>query len=698
MELLGPDFGVYHGSPLPFGASIGRNGVNFSLFSKLATRVSLVLFYPGEAEPLLELPLDDSRNLTGNVWHIFLRDIDPRVEYGYRLDCIPNTRPHIQRFFPDKVLLDPRAKAVTGGEVWRGDEKRLTKIWPASRNRRSLIVDDFFEWELDKPLNIPLSESVLYEMHVRGFTSHASSGVSRPGTYIGLTDKIPYLKELGVTAVELLPVAEFEEVEEPRFNPKTGERLVNFWGYQPISFFAPKASYASDPYFGSQVREFKEMVKRFHAAGIEVILDVVFNHSAEGDERGSTSSFRGIDNETYYMLDQQTGRYHDYSGCGNTMNCNHPIVRNMIIDCLHYWVTEMHVDGFRFDLASILGRGQNGEVLANPPLLENIAGDPILANTKIIAEAWDAAGLYQVGSFPAWGRWAEWNGRFRDEVRRFVKGDPGLTQSLANRLTGSPDLYRSSSRHPYHSINFITAHDGFTLHDLVSYNEKHNEANGEENRDGGNDNYSWNCGEEGDSSDPEVLALRQRQMKNFAALLLLSHGVPMLLAGDEFGRTQKGNNNAYCQDSEISWIDWRLRKKNAEFFRFVQRLIVFRKQHKIMRPENFADDPWQDGPRVHWHGVRLHEPDWNFNSHTLAAHFFGPSERKDADHVYLVANSHWEAHEFQLPVLGRKRWHRFLDTSLGSPDDIVRPGFEADLSNQFTYPVGPRSVVVLVGK
>jgi isoamylase len=698
LELMSPDFGVYQGSPLPFGATPARSGINFSVYSKLATSVKLVLFYPGDSEILLELPLDPHRNRTGNVWHLFLRGIDPRVEYGFRLDCKPNLRPHIQRFVPDQIMLDPYAKAVTGGEVWRGDEKRLTKIWPSMRPRRNLVVDDLFEWELDQPLNIPLSRSVLYELHVRGFTAHSSSGVSRPGTYLGLTEKIPYLRELGVTAVELLPVAEFEEVEEPRFNAQTGERLVNFWGYQPMSFFAPKASYASDPYFGAQVREFKEMVKRFHGAGIEVILDVVFNHSAEGNERGPAFSFRGIDNETFYMLDPETGRYHDYSGCGNTLNCNHPVVRNMIIDCLHYWVTEMHVDGFRFDLASILGRGQNGEVLANPPLLEHIAGDPVLANTKIIAEAWDAAGLYQVGSFPAWGRWAEWNGKYRDEVRRFVKGDAGMVTALARRLIGSPDLYRSSNRHPFHSINFVTCHDGFTLNDLVSYNDKHNEANGERNRDGCKDNNSWNCGVEGETNDPNVLALRQRQIKNFAALLLLSHGVPMLLAGDEFGRTQRGNNNAYCQDNELGWVDWRLRKKNAELFRFFQRLIAFRKQCKVLRPERFADDPSQEEVRVHWHGVRLHEPDWSYHSHTLAAHFFGPSERRDAEHVYVIANAHWEAHDFELPVLGRKNWHRFVDTSLASPDDVARLGFEAELTNQVSYPVGPRSVVVLVGK
>lgn len=680
------------------GATPMRSGVNFAIYSKRATTVRLVLFYPGDAESLLELPLDPNRNRTGNVWHIFLQGIDPRVEYAYSLDRKPNLRPHFNRFYPDEVMLDPYAKAVTGGEVWRGDEKRLAKIWPTPRPRRSLVVDDLFEWELDQPLKVPLADSVLYELHVRGFTAHNSANVGRPGTFLGLTEKIPYLKELGVTAVELLPVTEFEEVEEPRFNPKTKERLVNLWGYNPISFFAPKSSYSSNPFFGAQVREFKEMVKRFHEAGIEVILDVVFNHTGEGDERGPTTSFRGIDNETYYMLDPETGRYLDYSGCGNTLNCNHPVVRSMVIDCLHYWVTEMHIDGFRFDLASILGRGQDGAVLANPPLLENIAGDPILADTKLIAEAWDAAGLYQVGSFPAWGRWAEWNGKFRDEVRRFVKGEPGMVPALAKRLIGSPDLYRSSERHPYHSINFITAHDGFTLNDLVSYNEKHNLANGENNQDGSSDEASWNYGVEGETADPAVLQLRQQAMKNFATLLLLSHGVPMILAGDEFGRTQKGNSNAYCQDNEISWVDWRMRKKNAEQFRFFQRLIAFRKLHKVLRCEHFADDPSQERCHIHWHGVNLHEPDWNYNSHTLAGHFFGVSDRGHDEHIFLIANAHWEPHEFQLPVLGGYHWHRFVDTSLAPPDDIARPNFEVELGYQLTYMAAARSVVVLVGK
>jgi glycogen operon protein len=614
------------------------------------------------------------------------------------MDKQPNHLPHLHRFQPEKILLDPFARAVTGGEIWRGDEKRWEKEWPTMRSRRSLITGGHFDWQLDQPLSVPLTDSIIYELHVKGFTCHPNSGVSKPGTYLGLTEKIPYLKELGVTAVELLPVNEFEELEEPRFNPLTGERLVNFWGYQTISFFAPKAAYASDKRLGRQVWEFQEMVRRFHEAGIEVILDVVFNHTAEGNEGGSTVSFRGLDNKTYYLLDEETGQYKNYSGVGNTMNCNHPVVRRMILDCLRYWVTEMHVDGFRFDLASILGRGRNGEVLANPPLLELIAADPILADTKIIAEAWDAAGLYQVGTFPSWGRWAEWNGKFRDEVRRFVKGDNGQVRNLARRLIGSPDLYRTSARTPGHSINFVTCHDGFTMHDLVSYNEKHNEANGESNRDGGNQNWSWNCGVEGETDDPNILGLRQRQFKNHAALLLASQGVPMILAGDEFGRTQGGNNNTYCQDNEIGWVDWSLLEKNRDLFRFFRLMIAFRKHHRSLRCDEFIDVHGPDGARVHWHGVNLHEPDWAHHSHTLAMHILGCPGEAGTEHIYLIANAHWEDHVFHLPVLPKERWYRFLDTFLPSPDDITEPGSEVLLESQRSYPVKSRSVVILVGR
>jgi isoamylase len=507
-------------------------------------------------------------------------------------------------------------------------------------------------------------------------------------------EKIPYLKELGVTAVELMPVTEFEECDNPRRNLLTGQRLKNFWGYQPVSFFAPKASYARNGEPGGAVREFKAMVKALHEAGIEVILDMVFNHTAEGDEAGATFCFRGLDNPTFYLLDPKTGRYLDYSGCGNTTNCNHPVLRFLILTSLRYWVTEMHVDGFRFDLASILGRGRDGSVLPNPPLLETIAADPVLAQTKLIAEAWDAAGLYQVGSFPSWGRWAEWNGKFRDDVRRFVRGEGGMASLLAIRLAGSPDLYRGSGRAPYHSINFVTSHDGFTLLDLVSYNQKHNQENGEANTDGNPENLSWNCGEEGPTASAAIGALRQRQTRNFAALLLLSQGVPMILAGDEAGRTQRGNNNAYCQDNETSWIDWGLQNQNAPLLRFVSRLVRFRKSHPSLRRRTFFED--EAAPAVAWHGFKRNQPDFSAESRWLAMHLL-PFEGDDD--IFLLANAHWLPHEFELPLLGpQKSWRLAVDTARDPPADIAEPGREAALPRQDAYPVGPRSVVVLVGR
>jgi glycogen operon protein len=559
---------------------------------------------------------------------------------------------------------------------------------------RSRVIDEEFDWGHEHPLNTPLADSVIYEMHVRGFTRDPSSGVSSPGTFRGVVEKIPYLQELGVTAVELMPVTEFEECDNPRRNLLTGEPLRNFWGYQPVSFFAPKAAYARDGRAGLPVHEFKEMVKALHQAGIEVILDMVFNHTGEGDERGATFCWRGLDNPTYYIVDPKTGRYLNYSGCGNTMNCNHPVVRFQILGALRYWVTEMHVDGFRFDLASILGRGRDGEVLPNPPLIEAIAADPVLAHVKLIAEAWDAAGLYQVGSFPSWGRWAEWNGRFRDEVRRYVKSDGGMTRLLAQRLSGSPDLYRGSARAPWHSINFITSHDGFTLEDLVSYNEKHNWENGEGNTDGHGDNLSWNCGEEGPSSRPEVLALRTRQQRNFLALLLLAQGVPMLLGGDEFGRTQGGNNNAYCQDSRTSWFDWSLLESNRPLFRFTSRLIRFRKLHPSLRRRTFFED--EKRPPLAWHGARLNKPDWDGPSRALGMHLTGA----DGDEpIYIFSNAHWEPCVFELPKLPAGRsWRCFLDTGLPGAQDAAEPGAEVPLPTGKTYAAGPRSVVVLVGR
>ncbi len=681
LQVIGPDFEISRGSPLPLGATLERGGINFAVFSKHATAVSLVLFLTGDPEPIAEFPLDPAHYRTGHIWHTFVSGLDPGVEYAYRMRREPNEAPHLHRFDPNALLQDPYGRAFSEDLPW-GQR--------TAAPRRSRILDTRFDWEHDQPLNTALADSIIYELHARGFTQHASSGVAHPGTYRGLIEKIPYLKELGITAVELMPVQEFEECEITRPSPQ-GAPLLNLWGFSPFGFFAPKAAYSSDRDPEAVVREFKTLVKEFHRAGIEVILDVVFNHTAEGDETGPTLSFRGLDNLVYYIVDPATGRYHNYTGCGNTVNCNHPVVRNFVLDCLHYWVTEMHVDGFRFDLASVLGRGRDGTVLSNPPLIERIAGDPVLADTKLIAEAWDAAGLYQVGSFPAWERWAEWNARFRDDVRRFVRGDAGMTSALAARLCGSPDLYGGSRRHPYHSINFVTCHDGFTLADLVSYNEKHNEANGEDNRDGAAENWSWNCGHEGPTADPEVLRLRRRQVKNLAVLLLLSAGVPMILGGDELGRTQQGNNNAYCQDNEVSWVNWELERWRRELLRFFRLLIRFRKADPLLRLRNGAE---RNHVRILWHGVKPGQPDWSWESRSLAMQVCGGEG--EAGGFYLIANAYWEPLTFELPKLpGGKRWGRVIDTARESPWDILDVGAKALARVGAAYRVEERSVVVL---
>ncbi len=650
-----------------------------------------MLFQPGAEDPFIELPLDLHSNRTGQVWHAFVEGLDAGVQYGYRFDMQPNPNPAVYRFNPSQVLLDPYARVLSYGAEW-GEPP------PESQSRRNgVVIENHFEWEDDQPLNIPLVDSVIYETHVRSFTRHPSSGVTHPGTFAGLMEKVPYLKQLGVTAVELLPVSEFEESDTDRVNPLTGERLLNLWGYQTVGFFAPNTAYSSNHADGEQVREFKRLVKSMHQAGIEVILDMVFNHTAEGDEHGPTWSFRGIDNSTYYMVDPETGKYLNYSGCGDTVNCNNPVVRDFILDCLHYWVMEMHVDGFRFDLASILGRGENGEVLKNPPLLERLAYDPVLANTKLIAEAWDAGGLYQVGTFPSWGRWAEWNGVFRDNIRKFVKGDPGMTSSLATRLLGSPDLYLSSAREPYHSINFVTCHDGFTLTDLVSYDEKHNLANGENNADGSNANYSWNCGSEGPREDSAINELRLRQRKNFAAILLASHGVPMILAGDEIGRTQQGNNNAYCQDNDVSWLDWRLAESNAGLLRFFRLMIAFRRRCKLLRRESF-ELHGEGGFHITWHGIKRNQPDWGEASHTVAMQLTQLYERGQREDLHFIANAYSGELEFDLPPIGEHEWFRLADTALPSPQDIAEDGQEFPLLSQESYRLQSHSVAIFVAK
>ena len=534
---------------------------------------------------------------------------------------------------------------------------------------------------------------------MRGFTRHSSSGVSQPGTYAGLVEKIPYLRELGVNCVELMPVFEFDEFENSRINEATGEQLFNYWGYSTVGFFAPKAGYAATGRYGMQRDEFKNMVKELHRAGIQVVLDVVFNHTAEGNENGPTIHFRGLDNRTYYMLTPE-GYYYNFSGTGNTFNCNNPVVRDYVHWCLRYWASEYHVDGFRFDLAAILARGLDGAPMTNPPLPEALAYDPLLRDCLLIAEAWDAGGLYQVGSFPNYFRWSEWNGKYRDTVRRFLKGDAGTAGDLATRLVGSPDLYKHRSA--LASVNFITCHDGFTLADLVSYNDKHNDANGEDNRDGANDNNSWNCGVEGPTDDEGVQRLRLRQMKNALLLLLVSQGIPMILSGDEVGRSQQGNNNAYNHDTPLTWFDWSLQEGNGELLRFVSRCIEFRMAHTILRGHHHptGDDQYGCGyPDVSWHGVNAWQPDWSETSRLVCLMRSGAAANGGTDHIYVAANAHWDNHDVELPVLpDGMRWHLFADTSVETPADVHDPGAEPVLTNQQWTTVGARSALVLVGR
>ena len=593
-------FDLRPGIPWPLGATVLPNGVNFAVYTRHATRCSLVLFEPGEGDPVAEIPfLPEFR--VGDVHAMTVFDLDPEeYEYGFRMEG-PFDPAAGHRFDDQRVLLDPAARAVVWRSVWRERDAH------AATPRGRVIADDF-DWEDDHPLGLPFEELLVYEMHVRGFTRHATSNVRYPGTFAGLREKILYLVELGVNCVELLPVFEFDETEVDRVNPETGERLVNYWGYSTLAFSAPKAGYAATGPCQSQADEFKTLIKTLHRNGIEVILDVVFNHTCEGNENGPTLCYRGLDNKSYYMLTPE-GYYYNFSGCGNTFNCNHLVVRDYVLNCLRSWVSDYHVDGFRFDLASILGRAPDGTPLANPPLLESLALDPVLGRTKLIAEAWDAGGLYQVGHFPAYGRWAEWNGKYRDCARKYLKGDMGQVGEMAQRFSGSPDLYYM--RGPAASVNFISCHDGFTLHDLVSYNDKHNEANGEQNRDGANDNSSWNCGAEGPTDDAAIQSLQKRQMKNALAMLFLSQGVPMILMGDEVGRSQRGNNNTYCQDNELSWLDWSLREKNNDLLHFCQELIAFRKAHPSLRHTHYAGA--QPGARgqleITWHGTQPWRPD-----------------------------------------------------------------------------------------
>jgi len=688
------------GQPLPLGVTITPDGVNFSVFSRHATSLTLVLFRKDRPRSIAEIPFNPEINRTGDIWHMLVLGMDTSLRYGYKADGPFDPKGEGHRFKQKKILLDPYARAVEGGEIWEGQlGKGFQASGGTSFRRRCLIVEDDFDWEGDRPLNLPLKDSVIYELHVRGYTVHKSSGVADRGTYKGLIEKLPYIKSLGVTAVELMPVFEFNEQENKRLNPKTGEQLKNFWGYSTMAFFAPKASYAANGWDGNQVREFKEMVKAFHREGVEVFIDVVFNHTAEGGSGGPVISFRGLDNTIYYCLHPESKDYVNLSGCGNTVSCNHPVVQAFVLDCLRYWVLEMHVDGFRFDLASILRRDQKGELMPGRSLVDVIEQDPVLCHTKIIAEAWDIQSN-QVGAFP--GRWAEWNSYFRDDVRRFCRGEPGTVPALATRIGGSSDLYQGSGRRPYNSINYITCHDGFTLCDLVSYEQKHNEANGEENLDGTNQNFSSNSGVEGPTDDKLIQGVRLRRIKTFVTVLMVSHGVPMILAGDEFGRTQQGNNNPYCQDNEISWVNWSLAAENSGLLRFFQKVIALRNRHPVFRRPHFltGEDKNQDRkPDVSWHGHELDKPDWSGNSRVLAFVLDGselPGDERDDDFC-IILNGGQVKQDFEVPPsVPGTTWLRIIDTGRPSPEDILDEDKGVPVLIGRKYPVLPMAAAVFI--
>ena len=682
---------IQRGYPLPRGTTTFKDGINFSIFSRHTTNVTLVIQYHSTKQAkakTLFFPLDPEENRTGDMWHILLKTEKRLFTYGFQMNHEGMEIEH-----GDTILIDPYAHSLSPrhwGETASYGKKACCKI----------DTHDF-DWHDDRPLKTPLADTIIYELHLRGFTQNPNSKVSAPGTYLGLIEKIPYLKNLGITAVELMPITEFDENDVIFQNPETHKPLKNFWGYSPVSFFAINSGYAKDP--DHVLTEFKTMVRELHKAGIEVFLDMVYNHTAEGGYDGNTSSFRGIDNSIYYLLGKD-GSYHNFSGCGNTLNCNHPVVRDLIKESLQYWVTEMHIDGFRFDLASILGRDQQGHVLPNPPMIEIIGQDPVLRDTKMIAEAWDAAGLYQVGSFSTDSRWAEWNGRFRDDIRAFMLGQPKTVTHLATRIAGSSDLYETSGRSPLCSINFITSHDGFSLYDLVSYNEKRNLLNGESNNDGDNHNLSNNCGREGSTTNVKIENLRLRKMKTFAVLLFLSQGVPMLLAGDEFARTQNGNNNAWCQDNETSWIDWMLLAKNPGLFRFFKHCIHLRKNNKIFRLERFFSP--QSTTRetsynatIRWQYLEPGTQNWDDDCHGLAFHLHGEEKRKSID-FFLMVNNSSKTLFFTPPKPEGKThvWFPLIDTSKESPNDFLDHSELSPLPATKKIKTIPFSCVVLRSK
>jgi glycogen operon protein len=677
------------GKTFPLGATVEIDGVNFCLFSRDASGIELLLFdHEDDARPARVISLDRVINRTYHYWHVFVPGLQSGQLYAYRAHG-PFDPSNGTRFDCEKVLLDPYGRGVALPENYSREAARKRGDNTAIGMKSVIIDPRLYNWEGDTPLRRPSSQTIVYEMHVRGFTRNPNSGVSEEarGTFRGLVERIPYLQDLGVSAVELLPVFQFDPQDCP-------PDRINYWGYAPVSFFAPHGDYSSRRDALGPIDEFRDMVKALHRAEIEVILDVVFNHTAEGDGDGPTLGFRGIDNNTYYILEQDRSRYANYSGTGNTLNADHPIVRRMIVDSLSYWVEEMHVDGFRFDLASILSRDSSGRPMSNPAVLWDIESHPILAGTKLIAEAWDAAGLYQVGSFIG-DSWKEWNGHFRDDVRSFLRTEDASMRRFADRLLGSHEIYRHKAREAEQSVNFVTCHDGFTLNDLVSYNQKHNEANGENNRDGANDNRSWNCGVEGPTNDPAIERLRNRQVKNFLTVTMLSLGLPMFLMGDEVRRTQSGNNNAYCHDDEANWFNWSLVEKHADVHRFVKLLIA----RRLLRDTNAERQRMSLTQLIGegfkgWHGVKLHQPDWSDCSHSIA---FSAELAREGLSVFAIFNAYWRSLEFELPpVQGAKSgpWRRWIDTFLESPQDIVEWRRASPVSGH-TYQAGPRSVVVL---
>ncbi len=686
------------GRPHPLGATADDVGVNFSVFSEHASAVELLLFDPDDTRrPIQIVELEPRVNRTFWLWHVFVKGLAEGAHYAYRV-AGPAEPDRGHRFDRTKVLLDPFARAVSDELFVQrsacGTEDNVTT------SLRSVVVDDRdYDWEGDSPLHRPLNETVIYELHVGGFTKSPTAKVDFPGTFAGLVQKIPYLQELGITAVELLPVFAYNHRDLLPHSPQGGEPLHNYWGYDPYAHSAPHPGYCLTRSHGSPVRQFRDMVKAMHRAGIEVIVDVVFNHTAEGNELGPSLSLRGLENSVYYLseVDQEgSWAYANYSGCGNSLNANHPIVVDLIAETLAYWVSEMHVDGFRFDEASVMSRGQRGSPLEFAPMVWRIELSPLLAETKIIAEAWDAGGLYQVGQFP--GRWGQWNGRYRDEIRAFVRGEPGMVGAVASRTFGSADIFESVGELPTNSINFVTAHDGFTLNDLVSYDRKHNEANGEEGRDGQDDNRSWNCGVEGDTDNPLVDELRRRQIKNFAVILLISQGVPMFAGGDEVRRTQGGNNNAYCHDTEMTWMNWNLVHENADIWRFFRLMMDFRRRHTAVRRRRFVSglDSHHGLADIAWHGCKLGHPGWNDpNARALAFTIAGLAQEESDLHVMM--NMHSEPLEFEIPTTPSRRWRRAVDTAEPSPHDILEMGAERAIAGP-TMAVRDRSIVILVAR